>query len=72
MQPKVSIVLLNWNGLEDTSECLRSVMDLEYGNREVIVLDNGSTDGSVKTLRSRFPSITVLENKENVGFARGE
>jgi len=70
MQPKVSIVILNWNGLEDTSECLRSVMDLEYDNREVIVVDNGSVDGSVKTLQSLFPSITIMENKENVGFAR--
>ena len=69
MQPKVFIVLLNWNGLEDTSDCLRSVMDLEYDNREVIVVDNGSSDGSVKTLRSRFPSITIMENKENLGFA---
>jgi GT2 family glycosyltransferase len=69
MQPKVFIVILNWNGLEDTSECLRSVMELDYGNREVIVVDNGSTDGSVKTLQSRFPSITVMENRENLGFA---
>ena len=69
MQPKVSIVLLNWNGLEDTSECLRSVMDLEYYNREVIVVDNGSSDGSVKMLKRRFPSITIMENKENLGFA---
>lgn len=70
MQPKVSIVILNWNGLSDTSECLRSVMDLEYDNREVILVDNGSTDGSVKTLRGLYPSITIMENKENVGFAR--
>jgi GT2 family glycosyltransferase len=70
MQPKVSIVILNWNGLEDTTECLRSVMDLEYDHREVLLVDNGSSDGSVKTLRSLFPSITILENKENVGFAR--
>lgn len=70
MQPKVSIVILNWNGLEDTSECLRSVMDLEYDNREIILVDNGSVDGSVKTLQRLFPSITIMENKENVGFAR--
>jgi GT2 family glycosyltransferase len=70
MQPKVSIVILNWNGLEDTSECIRSVMNLEYDNREVILVDNGSVDGSVKTLQGLFPSITVMENKENNGFAR--
>jgi GT2 family glycosyltransferase len=45
-------------------------MGLEYDNREVILVDNGSTDGSVKTLQSRFPSITIIENKENIGFAR--
>jgi len=70
MQPKVSIVILNWNGLEDTSECIRSVMNLEYDNREVILVDNGSVDGSVKTLQGLFPSITIMENKENNGFAR--
>jgi GT2 family glycosyltransferase len=71
LQPKVSIIILNWNGLEDTSECLRSVLDLDYDNREVIVLDNGSKDDSVKSLTSRFPSILMMANKENVGFAKG-
>jgi GT2 family glycosyltransferase len=69
MQAKVHIVILNWNGYQDTCECLESVMDLAYGNFEVVVVDNGSTDGSADRLASRFPSVTLLRNDENRGFA---
>lgn len=48
MQPKVSIVLLNWNGWRDTIECLESVFHSDYENWQVIVCDNGSTDNSVE------------------------
>jgi hypothetical protein len=44
--PKVSIIIFNWNGLQDTLECLESVFKLDYPNFEVIVVDNGSTDDS--------------------------
>ena len=47
MKPKVYIIVLNWNNWRDTLECLESLYRLEYPNFEIVVCDNGSTDGSV-------------------------
>ena len=69
--PKVVVLVLNWNGKEDTSECLRSLEHLEYPNYEVIVVDNASTDGSQKFLKENFPEITLIENEQNLGFGGG-
>ncbi|WP_372633799.1 glycosyltransferase family 2 protein [Fodinibius sp.] len=69
--PKVYIILVNWNGWEDTTECLRSLEELDYANYSVIVVDNGSTDRSVEKIERRFPHITLLKNDENRGFAGG-
>ncbi|HIC91275.1 MAG TPA: glycosyltransferase family 2 protein [Syntrophaceae bacterium] len=69
--PKVSIIILNWNGLEDTLECLESVFKLDYPNFEVIVVDNGSTDDSVRQIRQEFPDVVIIENGKNLGFAEG-
>lgn len=49
--PKVSIIILNWNGWEDTIECLESLYQITYPNYEVIVVDNGSKDSSVKKIK---------------------
>ncbi|MBT9169713.1 MAG: N-acetylglucosaminyl-diphospho-decaprenol L-rhamnosyltransferase [Actinobacteria bacterium] len=49
--PKVAIVVLNWNGWQDTIECLESLQKLTYPNYQVIVVDNGSTDGSVEKIK---------------------
>ena len=68
---KVSIIILNWNGLQDTVECLESLTKITYPNYEIIIVDNGSSDGSVETLRSKFPYIQMIENKINKGFAGG-
>lgn len=69
--PKVSIVVLNWNGGGDVIECLKSVRDIDYPDYEIIVVDNGSTDGSVAEIGQKFPDIKVIENSENLGFAEG-
>jgi GT2 family glycosyltransferase len=69
--PLVAIVVLNWNGKEDTIECLTSVGQLDYLNYEVIVVDNGSTDGSVNAIRARFSQFCVLETNKNLGYAGG-
>lgn len=49
-QPLVSIILLNWNNADDTIECLRSVRQLDYSPMNIVLIDNGSTDGSVQRL----------------------
>ena len=64
-------MLLNWNNWRDTEVCLASVQQLHYQNHEVIVVDNGSTDDSVLRLRSRFPSVTLIEAGNNLGFSGG-
>jgi len=67
----VGIVVLNWNGREDTLECLASVFAIEYPNFEVIVVDNGSVDGSVPAIKKEFPQAVVLETGRNLGYAGG-
>lgn len=70
-QPHVSIVLVNWNGLDDTLHCLRSLRGLDYPDFDVVVVDNGSTDGSVDAIRSAASEVQVLEAGGNLGFAGG-
>ncbi len=68
IEPRVSIVTLNWNGLGDTIECLESLRRVDYGNFETIVVDNGSRGGQGKKLKGLFPEITLIQNKKNEGF----
>ncbi len=51
MNPKVSIIILNWNGPEDTIECLESLFKIEYDNYNVVLVDNGSEDDSIQKIR---------------------
>ncbi len=69
--PRVMIIILNWNGLNDTLACLESLSYLDYPAYEVVLVDNGSVDESVAVIRDRFPAITVIENKENLGYVGG-
>lgn len=69
--PFAVIVVLNWNGWEDTVECLNSLTNLNYPNYQAVVVDNASTDGSVDEIVHRFPDQTILENSENLGYAAG-
>lgn len=69
--PKVSVVIVNWNGREVLRECLAAVCAQCYPNFHVIVVDNGSTDGSVACVREQFPEVEVLELGDNRGFAGG-
>ena len=59
--PKVSVIILNWNGVEDTMECLESLKRMTYNNYEVIVIDNGSEGDDVKVLRKVYNPNTFLE-----------
>ena len=72
-EPRVFIVVLNWNGLADTIQCLDSLGRLNYGGQLwTVVVDNGSQDGSTAVLRSRYPGITLIENGRNLGYAGGQ
>lgn len=70
--PKVSIIILNWNGKRFTRNCLESIKkNTSYSNYEIIVIDQGSTDGSVEMIEKNFPEVKLVKNKENVGFSTG-
>lgn len=69
--PLVSIVIVNWNGILFLEPCLASVYSQGYGPFEVIVHDNGSTDGSIEFLKEKFPDVKITESTENLGFAAG-
>jgi len=69
--PKFGVIILNWNGMEDTLECLSSLKRNAYSNMELIVVDNASHDGSVTSIKGRFNDVTVIENKSNLGFCEG-
>jgi GT2 family glycosyltransferase len=69
--PKVVIIILNWNGKADTIECLESMKRITYSNYKILLVDNGSTDGSVECFRERYPGMEIIENRENLGFAEG-
>jgi len=72
MKPLVSIVILNMNGKEVTRNCLRSIKEKTlHPNYEVIVVDNGSKDGSNEMIERRFKCVKLIKNKENVGFSAG-
>ncbi|MDT0539846.1 MULTISPECIES: glycosyltransferase family 2 protein [Croceitalea] len=67
---RLAIVILNWNGVELLKEYLPKV--LEYSsNASIYVIDNASTDTSVKLLSNNFPEVSIIQNKENLGFAGG-
>lgn len=69
--PFISIIVLNWNGLSDSLECLRSLEAVDYPRFDVIFADNGSSDGSVAAVRKEFPNVVILENGSNLGYAEG-
>jgi len=71
MPPKVAIIILNWNGKQWLKPCIDSVMKTEYEKFNVYVVDNGSTDGSQLTIRDKYPSVTLIQNHKNLGFAEG-
>lgn len=71
MNPFVSIVIVNWNGKENLKECLESLSKIDYSNYEVILVDNGSTDGSVTLVKKQFPKVIIVESDKNLGFAGG-
>src|SRR5262245_13324392 len=71
MSPKVAVILVNWNGKADTLACLESLRQDSYVNKQAIVVDNGSTDDSVRVIRDSFPATTLLEAGANLGFTGG-
>tara|TARA_B100000795_G_scaffold267331_1_gene251950 strand:+ start:1287 stop:2285 length:999 start_codon:yes stop_codon:yes gene_type:complete len=68
---KIAIVILNWNGQKLLEQFLPSVVDFSSKEATIYIADNASTDSSIKYVRSSFPSIKIVENKINGGYAKG-
>jgi GT2 family glycosyltransferase len=70
--PKIGIIVLNWNGAADTTECLDSLASVTYADFDIILVDNGSEGDDVRVLRERFgDSVQIVETGRNLGFAGG-
>jgi len=70
--PRVSVLLLNWNGIDFTKQCLRSLILTQYPNLEIIVVDNGSENNEAQDLKKEFgKKIKIIRNKKNVGYGIG-
>jgi GT2 family glycosyltransferase len=66
-----AIIVLSWNGRDDTLACLASLAEVDWPGLDVICVDNGSSDGSPGAVRERFPAVTLIENGRNLGYAGG-
>ncbi|MEA1937282.1 MAG: glycosyltransferase family 2 protein [Patescibacteria group bacterium] len=69
-QPKVAIIIINWNGKHLLEECLSSAENQDYSNYKIIFVDNGSKDKSVEFVKEKFPEIEVISLGKNTGFAK--
>lgn len=70
-KPLVSIIILNWNQKELTLNCLHSLTKVNYDPIEIILVDNGSSDGTLREVKRGFPYVKTISNKTNVGYAKG-
>jgi GT2 family glycosyltransferase len=69
--PSVDLIVLNWNGKQYLEVCLTSLLRQTYSNYRVIFVDNDSHDGSVEFVRAHFPTVEIIVNRKNLGFAAG-
>ena len=68
---KVEVIILNWNGKEDTIECLNSLQKVKYDNFDITIVDNASTDDSAEIIAAEFPSVKLIKNNMNLMYAGG-
>lgn len=70
-EPPVACIIVNWNGWQDTVECVRELKKSTYSALTVIVVDNGSTNDSVSRIGDVHPDVLILQSGANLGFAGG-
>ncbi len=71
VSPRVSIIVVNWNGIRHLPACLDSLQKQTFTDFETILVDNGSVDGSRELLHNSYPSVRLIELPENTGFSHG-
>ena len=72
--PFIKIIILNYNGREDTIECINSLLKIDYKNYKILLVDNNSSDGSLEDFKKKYAKnkkIKIIRNKRNYGFAGG-
>ena len=77
MNPLLTVAIINWNAEEYIVDCIQSVLDSDYPNTEILLIDNASTDSSMKKVRSAFPelklgNVRIIENSHNNGCPYAE
>ncbi len=70
-RPRVAVLILTWNRVDEVVPCLESFKNNEFTDAEIVVMDNGSEDETVPTVKRDFPWATLIENGTNLGFCRG-
>ena len=71
MTPSIKVLILNWNGQDLLTSCLDSVMAIDYPNFSIMVIDNGSSDGSLDIITRNYPDVEILSLDKNYGFSGG-
>lgn len=71
MEPKVLVIVLTYNGVALTLDCLASLREVGYPALDVAVVDNASTDSTPQIVRTHFPEVLVIETGANLGYAEG-
>ena len=71
MSKKVSVILVNYNGMPHLDVCISSILKQSYKNFEVIFVDNNSSDGSLEYAQNKFPNLIFVVNDKNLGYAGG-
>ncbi len=71
MQASVAIILVNWNSFDVTNDCIQSLKNIDYKAHRVLVVDNGSIDGSGEKLLTTHPEIILIKSETNQGFTGG-
>ena len=69
--PRIGVVIINFNDVDNSRRCLSSLRTLSHPNKEIYCVDNGSEDGSWKVLADEFEDVRIIRSERNIGFAGG-
>ncbi|MFN3301467.1 MAG: glycosyltransferase, partial [Patescibacteria group bacterium] len=66
---KISIQIVTWNSRKFLSECLNSIFNQTYKDFSILIIDNASNDGTIEFIKENYPTLNILRNSKNLGFA---
>jgi GT2 family glycosyltransferase len=70
MKPEISVIIPNWNGKKYLKTCFDSLRNQTFKDFEIILVDNGSEDGSIEFIKSNYPEVRIIALSENYGFSK--